>query len=222
MVRDVPGGAEHHCKPSEVGWANGDAAQIRRPLWCRQKSMTNGCKAAESKANPLLAACRWPGLLGGGEVCARDSSFWVQMVVWRKAGDPFQSAKKRDQWVRGWSIGGKEQGQPLALARPLALAQPLACCWRWKHGQPVGTATPWPLWQSKKRGMGLLGRGGDVRFGKGVQWLAPLNNQVARGDSSEEVQARVNSMPTTRTAAALSLEPRRAAQEMALFVCQRP
>jgi ribosome modulation factor len=24
------------------------------------------------------------------------------MVVWRKAGNPFQSAKKRDQWVQGW------------------------------------------------------------------------------------------------------------------------
>ncbi len=46
---------------AEVGWANGDAAQNRRPLWCRQKSMTNGCKAgSRAKARPtpcsLLAA----------------------------------------------------------------------------------------------------------------------------------------------------------------------
>jgi hypothetical protein len=45
-----------------------------------------------------------------GCVCSRLKFFRVvrsverlfaQMVMWRKAGDPFQSAKKRDQWVRG-------------------------------------------------------------------------------------------------------------------------
>jgi hypothetical protein len=39
---------------------------------------------------------------GGGARCASDSSFWVQMVKWRKAGDPFPSAKKCAQWVQGW------------------------------------------------------------------------------------------------------------------------
>jgi hypothetical protein len=50
---------------------------------------------------------------------------FVQMVVWRKAGDPLQSAKKRDQWVRGWLTRGKARPNPLTqtLAQPPCSAQ---------------------------------------------------------------------------------------------------
>ena len=54
------------------------------------------------------------------EVVCLWQRIFVQMVVWRKAGDPVQSAKKRDQWVRG---GQKRQRQGQPLAQPPCLAQ---------------------------------------------------------------------------------------------------
>jgi hypothetical protein len=56
------------------------------------------------------------------------------MVVWRKAGDPLQSATKRDQWVRGWLMQGKAKANNPLLAAVAGLVFLVVVgsgvCWR--------------------------------------------------------------------------------------------
>jgi hypothetical protein len=82
---------------------------------------------AKSKANPLLA-CRWPGLLGGGGAarCARDSSFWVQMVMWRKSRRPRSVGKKARPMGARRSKAAKAN-QPLARWLTSEKARPTPC-----------------------------------------------------------------------------------------------
>jgi hypothetical protein len=82
--------------------ANGGVAKRRRPLSVGKKARPMGARLGSrvKKQGQLACCCYWPGLLGGGARCARNSSFWMQMVMWCKSRRPLRSAKKRDQWVR--------------------------------------------------------------------------------------------------------------------------
>ena len=102
-----------------------DVGKKERPMGARL--------AHHEKARPtttpcsLLATCRWPGLLGGGWAarCAHDSSFWVPMVMWRKASDPpFGVGKKaRPMGARlAQALKSKANPLPAPLLHPLAPA----------------------------------------------------------------------------------------------------
>jgi hypothetical protein len=79
-------------------------------------------------APPPLLACRWPGLLGGGGAarCARDSSFWVQMVMWRKSRRPRSVVKKARPMGARRSKAAKAN-QPLARWLTSEKARPTPC-----------------------------------------------------------------------------------------------
>jgi hypothetical protein len=71
-------------------------------------------------------------LVVGSEVCSR-LEFFALMVMCRKAGDPVQSAKKRDQWVQGWLTREKARPHKAYPLRSTPCPGPLLnstpCCW---------------------------------------------------------------------------------------------